>query len=185
MGCQKMFPDGRIFIIINILVEKAFADDWFNETYDLNLQKGQFTELLKIARTKQLFQFNGQLHEKIDRVAMGSPLGPLMANVFLCHLEDKFTRDGMMPTLYKRDVDDTLVRMRSTDAATDFLTTLNSLHPSLSFTMELPIITRFPLLALRSVRAEQRSTHKYIESQQTLACCCIFIGTQSRAIKTA
>ena len=41
MGCQKMFPDGRIFIIINILVEKAFADDWFNETYDLNLQKGQ------------------------------------------------------------------------------------------------------------------------------------------------
>ena len=115
-----MFPDGRIFIIINILVEKAFADDWFNETYDLNLQKGQFTELLKIARTKQLFQFNGQLHEKIDRVAMGSPLGPLMANVFLCHLEDKFTRDGMMPTLYKRDVDDTLVRMRSTDAAADF-----------------------------------------------------------------
>ena len=51
---------------------------------------------------------------------MGSPLGPLMANVFLCHLEDKFTRDGMMPTLYKRDVDDTLVRMRSTDAAADF-----------------------------------------------------------------
>ena len=68
---------------------------------------------------------------------MGSPLGPLMANDFLCHLEDKLTRDGVMPTFYKRYVDDTLVRMPSTDAAVDFLTTLNSLHPSLSFTMEL------------------------------------------------
>ena len=35
---------------------------------------------------------------------MGSPLGPLMANVFLCHLEDKLTRDGVMPTFYKRYV---------------------------------------------------------------------------------
>ena len=142
MGCQKMFPDGGIFII-SILVEKAFADDWFNQTYDLNLQKDQLTELLKIARTKQLFQFNGQQDEKINRVAMGSPLGALMANVFLCHLEDKFARDGMMPTLYKRDVDETFVRMHSTDAATDFLTTLNRLHLSLSFTMELPV--DFPL----------------------------------------
>ena len=124
---------------INILVEKAFADDWFNQTYGLNLQKHQLTKLLEIATTNQLFQFNGQLYEQIDGVAMGSPLGPLMANVFLCHLEDKLTRDGVMPTFYKRYVDDTLARMPSTDAAVDFLTTLNSLHPSLSFTMELPV----------------------------------------------
>ena len=44
---------------INILVEKAFVDDWFNQTYDLNLQKDQPTKLHKIASTKQHFQFNG------------------------------------------------------------------------------------------------------------------------------
>ena len=33
---------------INILVDKAFADDWFNQTYGLNLQKEQLTKLLKI-----------------------------------------------------------------------------------------------------------------------------------------
>ena len=58
----------------------------------------------KIATTEQLFQFSGQLYEQIDVVAMGSPLGPLMSNVFLCHLEDKLTRDGVMPRLYKRSV---------------------------------------------------------------------------------
>ena len=54
---------------------------------------------------------------------MGSPLGPLMANVFMCHLEDKLARDGMVHSLYKRYVDDTLARMPNTDAAADFLAT--------------------------------------------------------------
>ena len=53
---------------------------------------------------------------------MGSPFGPLMANVFKCHLEEKLTRDGLMPHLYRRNVDDTLARMPNTDAATMFLT---------------------------------------------------------------
>ena len=58
---------------------------------------------------------------------MGSPFGPLMANVFMCHLEEKLTRDGLMPDhLYRRYVDDTLARMPNTDAATMFLTTLNA-----------------------------------------------------------
>ena len=136
---------------INILVEKAFVDDWFNQTYDLNLQKDQPTKLLKIASTKQLFQFNGQLYEQIDGVAMGSPLAPLMANVFLCHLEDNLTRDGVMPTLYKRRVDDSLVRMPSTDAAIDFLTTLNTAAstPACLLRWSFLLTTRSPLSALR------------------------------------
>ena len=59
-----------------------------------------------------------------DGVAMDSSLGPLMGNVFMCHLEDKLARDGMVPSLYKRYVDDTLARMPNTDAAADFLTTV-------------------------------------------------------------
>ncbi|XP_020609700.1 uncharacterized protein LOC110048248 [Orbicella faveolata] len=137
---------------INILVEKEFADDWFNQTYGLNLQKDQLTKLLKIATTNQLFQFNGQLYEQIDGVAMGSPLGPLMANVFLCHLEDKLTRDGVMPTLYKRYVDDTLARMSSTETAVDFFTTLNSHHHSLSFTMELPIDNKISYIGIEIIK---------------------------------
>ena len=29
-----------------------------------------------------------------------------MANVFMCHLEEKLTRDGLIPYLYRRYVDD-------------------------------------------------------------------------------
>ena len=93
------------------LVDKAFTNDWFNQTYDLNLENEEPTQLLEVATTNQLFQFDGQLYEQTDGVAMGSPLGPLIANVFMCHLEDKLARDGMVTSLYNRYVDDTLARM--------------------------------------------------------------------------
>ena len=83
---------------------------------------------------------------------MGSPLGPLMANVFMCHLEEKLTRDVLMPHLYRRYVDDTLARMPNTDAAIMFLTTLNGLHPSLSFTMELPVDDRIPFISIEIIK---------------------------------
>ena len=137
---------------INILVNKAFADDWFNESYVLNLQKDQLVKLLEIPTTNQLFQFDGQLFELTDRVAMGSFLGPLMANVFMCHFEEKLTRDELMPTLYRRYVDDTLARMPKTDAATMFVKTLNGLHPSLSFTMDLPVDERILFIGIDIIK---------------------------------
>ncbi|XP_022806126.1 uncharacterized protein LOC111343224 [Stylophora pistillata] len=138
---------------IKILVNKAFTDDWFNKTYGLNLLQDQLARLLEIAITNQLFQFNGQLYQQKDGVAMGSPLGPLMAKVFMCHLEEKLTHNGLMPLqLYKRYVDDTLARMASADAAAEFLSILNGLHPSLTFTMEFPVDNKIPFIGIEIVK---------------------------------
>ena len=149
---------------ITILVNKAFTDNWFNKTYGLNLQKDQLVTLLEIATTSQLFEFNGQLYEQTDGVAMGSPLGP----VFVCHLEEKLRRDGLMPDLYRRYVDDTLARMPNTDAATVFLTTLNGLHPSLTFTMELPVDGRIPFIGIEIIKnGTKLETQVYRKSANT------------------
>ena len=75
---------------IEIIAEKAFKNNWFNETHDLNLTKTGRTELLRIATKDQLFQFDGQLYEQVDGVAMGSPLGPLMANVSCAPLKENW-----------------------------------------------------------------------------------------------
>ena len=85
-----------------------------------------------------------------------------MANVFMCHLEEKLARDGMVPSLYKRYVDDTLARMPNTDAAADFLTTLNGLHPSLKFTMELPSDNMIPFIGIEIIKnGTERETLVY------------------------
>ena len=58
----------------------------------------------------------------------------------------------MVPSLYKRYVDDTLARMPNTNAAADFLTTLNGLHLSLKFTMELPADNRIPFIGIEIIK---------------------------------
>jgi len=148
-----LFTNVPLSETINILVDKALTNNWFNQTYDLNLEREELTQLLEVATTNQLFQFDGQLYEQTDGVAIGSPLGPLMANVFMCHLEDKVACDGMVPSLYKRYADDTLAKMPNTDTAADFLTTLNGLHSSLKFTiMELPADNRIPFIGIEIIK---------------------------------
>ena len=67
---------------IEIITERAFENDWFNKEHNLNITKSDL-----IATNNHLFQFEGDLFEQTDRVAMGSPLGPLKANTFMCNLE--------------------------------------------------------------------------------------------------
>ena len=44
-----------------------------------------------IFSVQQLFIFNGWLYEETHGVAMGSPLGPLLANVFMCSIEERIS----------------------------------------------------------------------------------------------
>ena len=70
-----------------------------------NLTKDQLMELLKLATTNQLFQLDGILYEQVEGVAMGSPLGPLLANTFMCSIEEKLEERSELPSFYKRYVD--------------------------------------------------------------------------------
>ena len=88
---------------------------------------------------------------------MGSPWPSNVERPYVPPRREKRTRDGLMPNLYRRDVDDTLERMPNTDAATMFLTTLNDLHPSLTFTIELPVNDRIPFIGIEIIKNEKIS----------------------------
>ena len=120
---------------IQLLANRAFTNNWFNTTYDLNLTKTDLVDLLSVATKGQLFQFNGALYEQTaDGVAMGSPLGPLLANVFMSHIEENLEREGRLPSFYRRY--DTLTIMPNVETVSNFLDTLNKAHSSVKFTME-------------------------------------------------
>ncbi|XP_022788722.1 uncharacterized protein LOC111328527 [Stylophora pistillata] len=135
----SLFTNVPVDETIAILAEKAFQDNWFNKEHILSITKAELVELLNNSTKHQLFQFEGNLYEQIDGVAMGSPLGPLMANAFMCSIEDRLEEQGKMPGFYKRYVDGTLSIMADTETAEMFLATLNESHPSVSFTMELAV----------------------------------------------
>ena len=74
----------------------------------------------------------------------------------------------MVPSLlYKRYVDDTLARMPNTDAVADFLATLNGLHPSLKFTMELSADNTIPFIGIQIIRMGQNLKLVFTESRPT------------------
>ena len=137
---------------IESIAETAFTNDWFNKEHDLNITKSDLIELLRIATKNQLFQFEGNLYEQVDGVAMGSPLGPPMANAFMCNIEKQLETENKMPAFYKRYVDDTLSAMPDFETASEFLTTLNNSHPSINFTMELEENGRLPFLGMDIIR---------------------------------
>ena len=88
--------------------------------------------------TQGIFMFNDRLYKQIDGVTMGSPLGPTLANFFLGQLEEKIfaQNSSTEPKLYLRYVDDVYAIFDDYDSCSSFLSTLNSQHKDIKFTVE-------------------------------------------------
>lgn len=104
-----------------------------------------------------------------------------MANASMCHLEETLSRDGLMPDLYKRYVDDTLAKMRGTETASAFLTTPNGPHSNMEFTMAL---SDKILLKLKLSRVRLNYKLNFTGNQQTLAYSYISTATLINATVT-
>ena len=111
------------------------------------LPRSVLKDLLQFATKKSHFIFDGQYYDQIDGVAMGSPLGPVLANIFMCHFEEKWLMNSRScPSLWFRYVDDAFTMFDSKDNANEFLSFLNSRHDSIKFTLEFEEDNKIPFL---------------------------------------
>ena len=99
------------------------------------IPKDVFLKLMKSAISSVEFSFNNTMCKQTYGIAMGSPLGPALANIFVGYYEEKFSQT-QKPTAYFRYVDDTFAIFDREAEADEFPTKLNCLHPSLKFTFE-------------------------------------------------
>ena len=72
---------------IDICVKKLFKT---LDTLVKGISKNDFRDLLNLATKESFFTFNNKFYIELDGVAMGSPLGPIMANIFLSHHEENW-----------------------------------------------------------------------------------------------
>ena len=134
-------------------VESLFTNIPLKETIDLcvdilfydrtnidGITKDYFHDLLTICMSESLVLFDGEYYKQIDGVAMGSPLGPTFANIFLCFYEQIWLENcpvEFKPVVYRRFVDDTFLLFRSYEHIEKFRTYLNCQHPNIKFTFEI------------------------------------------------
>ncbi|CAF2030590.1 unnamed protein product, partial [Rotaria magnacalcarata] len=92
-------------------------------------------------------------------VAMGSPLAPVIADIFMGHLEETLMEQLKMIGIHHwyRFVDDTFVLMNPTTNIDDVLVVLNSFHESIKFTREVEKKNSLSFLDVMVCRVPERS----------------------------
>jgi hypothetical protein len=105
-------------------------------------------QLIYICLTTTYFKFNDRIYEQTNGVAMGSPLSPIIAEIFMEHLENQLLESSpFKPTMCVRYVDDVFLAWPHGEMELhNFLKLANEQHPNIAFTMEREKENKLPFL---------------------------------------
>ena len=92
--------------------------------------------LLEFFLKNTYFSFQDQFYEQVEGAAMGSPVSPIVANLYMEYLEQKaLSTAPTPPRFWCRYVDDTFVIHKEVNKQ-GFLQHINSVDPAIRFTVE-------------------------------------------------
>ena len=127
-------------LLVSFDVESLFTNVPLEDTMLLIKERypEDITELFRHCLTSSYFSFHNKIYEQQEGVAMGSPLSPVVANLFMENFEaTALDTATLKPKCWYRYVDDTFVIWpHGRENLYTFLKHINSLHNSIKFTME-------------------------------------------------
>lgn len=139
-------------ILVSFDVESLFTKVPIPDTLEIIKTSKKIPEhllpLIEHCLTSTYFVYQGQFYEQITGAAMGSPISPIIADIFMEHFEDQaLSAAQLKPELWLRYVDDTFVVWRhGKEHLPAFLSFLNAQHPNIRFTMETEDNNQLPFL---------------------------------------
>ena len=134
---KSLFTNVPINDVLVILMERLQLDETLVDRTAMDpLSVCHLTEL---CLHSTYFAFQGQIYQQQKGTAMGSPLSPVVANIFMEDFETTaLATADYSPTIWKQYVDDTFVIWpHGRDKLETFLSHINSLHDSILFIMEI------------------------------------------------
>ena len=119
---------------INIIRRKLELDQEFHLRTSMSVV--QIISLLEFCLKTTYFQFQGRFYKQLQGAAMGSPISPIVANLYMEDFENKAINTAECPSrVWKRFVDDTFV-VTEAEKKQGFLEHINKVGPPINFTTE-------------------------------------------------
>ena len=131
---KAFFTSVPIQPVLNIIKSKLENDKDLKQRTSMTV--GHITSLLEYCLKSTDFVFQGKYYEQLEGAAMGSPLSPIIANIYMEEFETKALSIAPNPlTLWKRFVDDTFVVIK-TSHKEEFFKHINSIEDSIQCSAE-------------------------------------------------
>ena len=91
----------------------------FIHNLNLSITEKKLKKLVLFATSQTQFIFNSKFYSQIDGVGMGSPLAPVLANIFMDFYQSKWLNEYNLikPEFYLRYVDDILAAFDKKEAS--------------------------------------------------------------------
>ena len=132
---KSLYTNVPVIETIDLICNKLFCN---SDNY-AGFSKSLFREMLVLAITNSNFLFNKNYYSQIDGLAMGNPIAPTLANIFLCGLEttimDKCPAD-IKPIYYRRYLDDIFAIFKCKTHSEKFFEFINLAHNNIEFSIE-------------------------------------------------
>ena len=130
----SLFTSVPIDPTLNIIKDLLEKDEKLDDRTVLSVQN--ITELLGFCLHNTYFSFQNKFYEQVEDAPMGSPVSPIVANLYMECFERKALSSAInSPRAWFRLVDDTWVIQKQAHKQ-EFLDHINSVDPAIKFTME-------------------------------------------------
>ena len=130
---SALFTSVPIYPALNII--KALLDKDTTLKERTVMEVGDIILLLEFCLKNTYFSFQGQFYEQVEGAAMGSPVSPIVANLYMEYLEQKALSSAPPPKFWCRYVDDTFVIHKEANKQ-GFLQHINSVDPAIRIKVE-------------------------------------------------
>ncbi|XP_052259249.1 uncharacterized protein LOC127863670 [Dreissena polymorpha] len=129
---------------LTVINNKLAGDTKLNERSELSVE--QVTELLDLCLSSTYFIYNEQFFQQKQGAAMGSPVSPIVANLYMEFFEKQALETARNPpSLWLRYVDDTMTKIHEYNIQ-EFTDHINSIDEHIKFTSEQEEEGRIPFL---------------------------------------